>query len=255
MAGVRTFRRRPFRRAAFRRRRFPRKIFGFSWNALQGRVGTASRLAKRAPMPSLAIPSPFAPRIFRLFNWTEARQLVGGAAGVMGTEFVVRLNSLFDPDFGVGGHQPYGYDQLTGIYAKYKVNAVDIDLRIFNPGGSSAVVAYCVNSYDNPQVLTGFTIATVTERPNVETFPMPGFDQVVHIKRHFHMADVQGVSRADYKADLTQFVANIGANPLQTPQLRIAVGDINGNSNITVNIILTVTFYAEMHGRVGQGQS
>lgn len=48
-----------------------------------------------------------------------------------------RMNSLFDPNYTGGGHQPYGFDQLCGapgiaLYNRYRVFKVDYVLTVAN---------------------------------------------------------------------------------------------------------------------------
>jgi len=51
---------------------------------------------------------------------TTYNQALGAVSGAA-TSAQFRANSLFDPDVALGGHQPYGYDQLAAMYQKYVV--------------------------------------------------------------------------------------------------------------------------------------
>lgn len=66
---------------------------------------------------------------------------------------VFKVNSLFDPDASVGGHQPMYFDQYKLIYAKYKVNYASItfictDNKIVNTSTTFNVDGTTTN---NPQ--------------------------------------------------------------------------------------------------------
>lgn len=50
---------------------------------------------------------------------------------------VFRGNSLYDPDYAVGGDQPMGFDQMAGLYTKYYVKA-----------SALKVTSTCVGSVD-----------------------------------------------------------------------------------------------------------
>ena len=50
---------------------------------------------------------------------------------------VMKLNSLYDPDFTGGGHQPYLYDTMTATYANYRVYAASVKIINSTIGGSA----------------------------------------------------------------------------------------------------------------------
>lgn len=52
------------------------------------------------------------------------------------TNYLIRANSLFDPRFNVGGHQPYGFDQLMAIYTKFVVVGAKVTVHL-GPAGAS----------------------------------------------------------------------------------------------------------------------
>lgn len=56
---------------------------------------------------------------------------------------VMLANSLFDPDFTGGGHQPLGFDQMMLLYNKYSVISCGITLT-FNIQPSAAVTASAI---------------------------------------------------------------------------------------------------------------
>ncbi len=60
-----------------------------------------------------------------------------------GSEYVFRLNSLYDPDLTGTGHQPYGFDQFAALYSRYKVDRVHIDVLFTTPGGSYDMACMC----------------------------------------------------------------------------------------------------------------
>lgn len=57
-----------------------------------------------------------------LMPYHQVNVVSGNSAIVHAT--VIRANSLFDPDFSLGGEQPLGYDQYAALYKKYYVKGV-----------------------------------------------------------------------------------------------------------------------------------
>lgn len=48
---------------------------------------------------------------------------INGAAGGLTTEYIMRANDCFDPNYSGVGHQPYGFDQWTAVYKSFCVVA------------------------------------------------------------------------------------------------------------------------------------
>lgn len=55
-------------------------------------------------------------------------------------EASIRLNSLFDPEYPIGGHQPRGYDQWSTMYNKYLVTGMSYSLG-FYPSSEAALTS------------------------------------------------------------------------------------------------------------------
>lgn len=45
-----------------------------------------------------------------------------------------RANDVYDPQYAVGGHQPYGFDQLISMYEHFTVERSRLDVEIMNTG-------------------------------------------------------------------------------------------------------------------------
>lgn len=60
-----------------------------------------------------------------------------------------RANSLFDPDYGVGGGQPMGFDQWTALYDQYVVTGSKI----------TAYISYEHQEINNPPMCVGIYLA------------------------------------------------------------------------------------------------
>ncbi len=61
------------------------------------------------------------------------------------TNKTFRANGMFDPDFSLGGHQPYGFDQLMARYNHYTVVGAKISIR-FHGGGMRQSLVGCLLS-------------------------------------------------------------------------------------------------------------
>lgn len=52
--------------------------------------------------------------------------------GSTGGSTYIRLNSLYDPEYAVGGEQPLYYDQFTAMYDKYRVLGCKYSITVWN---------------------------------------------------------------------------------------------------------------------------
>ncbi len=98
---------------------------------------TNSRKARKG-MKTVPRPLPALPRslVVRL-PYTIQQTLTEGTAGV-GTSYVYRLNSLFDPNETGVGTQPVGYDQWSNFFNRSVVFKADVDVTFVNSGTTSA---------------------------------------------------------------------------------------------------------------------
>lgn len=75
-----------------------------------------------------------------------------GLAGFPATHYF-SANSLFDPDAGIGGHQPRGFDQIMALYDRYSVDECLIEVYANGSneaGGHNNLIT--ISAKDNPVV-------------------------------------------------------------------------------------------------------
>lgn len=108
---------------------------------------------------------------------------VSGAGGV-GTEWGFRTNSIADPDYTGGGHQPRGRDQWAGLYQSYYVVKCHVSVKMALSdaalGGSGWAAIYQNNS-STPHI----AVASSTNYDNLERLTDPDIGAKV---KHFSSA-------------------------------------------------------------------
>lgn len=91
-----------------------------------------------------------------------------------GSQYVFRLNSLYDPDLTGTGHQPYGFDQYAALFNRYKVDKVTVDVIFTTPGGSYDMACLvAIRPPQNSTSLSNVFFASLSERPEVEFHHLP----------------------------------------------------------------------------------
>jgi len=206
--------------------------------------------ASRQAWPSQAYLTPFPASWKCRLKYSTQITLSVGSTGLMGTEWVARLNSLFDPDFTYTGHQPYGYDQLAAIYGQYIVRGVTVDLQFTDPTIEALVIGAAVQPSAASSTVSGKDPYVIAEQEfgAVEYVNTSG-SQKAHLFRHFDLAKVEGVTPSQYSNQLSVYGAAVTANPTLSPWLRVAVSDLNGGSSGQIRCMFSLIFDAEFYRR------
>lgn len=199
---------------------------------------------------------PFKPKMTVKLHYSETFTFTTGTLGVYGTQQSMLLNSLFDPNETGTGHQPYGFDQLTLLYRRYKVNAVLIELVFTDPSNDGMVVAAQLLPPFGLNTLTGAAIDSVKERPMAVTRSINNSGrQTVIIKQYVPMYALMGISELQFKAEMTDFSAGMGATPPQSGRIRFSAGSLRGTAGHTIICRCAITYYSTIYDRVVLAQS
>lgn len=198
---------------------------------------TKMSIARSVSMSGL----PFPPQKYQKFVYWDQYVLAQGSGVPVLQQ--MRLNSLYDPDLTGVGHQPYYYDQITQVYGKYKVYAVDIQYWYTNNGNGRFTLRPSVSA-GTAATLTGFQLEA--ERPysvcraySVNGPPTTGKIRVLNRK-------ILGVSKDQYNDD-DKYSALINANPEVQTYLNIM--SLTTADNSIGDITLKLTYYAKMYER------
>lgn len=217
------------------------------------------------PIQNKRIPGPFKrfttvdplPNIYNCkLTYTHTSNLSTGIGGIYGTEQVMRCNSPYDPDFTGTGHQPYGYDQLTGLYKLYLVKGILVECVITDPSADGLVIGATFQSSQDATTITSNPIDTIKEQPMSITRSINNSGaQMVRFKQYFTIAQLESLTKNQFDGALGAYQAAINANPARFPYFRIAAGSVRGATGDTCIVRITATFYTMFSGRVTQAQS
>lgn len=105
------------------------------------------------------------------YNDQGVIQLVNGALPNAYTTWSFKVNDLYDPDATVGGHQPFGRDQMAALFGRYCVigGRLGATGHITNGDGSQWPVYVGIAVSESP-TLSGVTLAQLVEggRANIK---------------------------------------------------------------------------------------
>lgn len=163
---------------------------------------------------------------------------------------VYRGNSVFDPQYAVGGTQPEGFDQWATQYQEYYVSASKIRVIINNPGTGSLLRHSIIPCpVDN---VTTLSDTTGTLRP--EAFPYcktkytgnPGGSKTLTWLKHY-MTTRKMIRRDVKDVDLS---ADVTANPGEE-WMWVFRTDYYDNTQATASchLDIQITYYVLFHKR------
>ncbi len=176
-----------------------------------------------------------------------------------GTPLTFNLGSLFAPI--AGGHQPFGFDQMAALYARYKVHKIRIRVEtmplstpttqshgvqmvgIFPPG-STQTTLNVLNAYsmgENFNVSTKL-VATSALVPVV-------YDTTLDV------ATIAGLTKKEFEANIEDYSALVTASPTRFPILEVNLAPHVAADGTNFVSGVTLTFVAEFWQRVSLAAS
>jgi hypothetical protein len=167
--------------------------------------------------------------------------------------YVFRLNSLFDPDLTGTGHQPYQYDQVSGLYGSYRVTEVEFELRFYTPTTGGLWVGYVMQSQAGGSV-AGLSVDSILERQTGKCLPLPLYgDQSVLLRQRIRIPTLLGLTDAEYSSSIYQ--ALVSASPAFQAYLQLFVVDPAGTSAQTCRVSGRINYKAEFFNYIAPGSS
>lgn len=174
-------------------------------------------------------------------------------ATVTGSNQIMNLNSIFDPDRTGTGHQPYGRDQLAAIYNRYRVLKTQWRITFHAElQGFYIVVVPTNGNLSTPIVdILSYTAACETPRATIRA-QGTGANAVV-IRGQIDLNDLNGVTKVEYLSD-DRFQAVMTSSPGELLLLNIGTYNPSG-STVTVDFSVELEFFVDVHDPIVLAQS
>jgi len=148
-------------------------------------------------------------------------------------QWTYRGNSLFDPDFSGGGHQPRYYDTYSSVYQYYRVNLSKIKITVSNYQAMSSVVMVVVPHTD---IITATSYAAMVELPYAKRTEQVPISTRMGAKSTITASastmKICGLTKGQLQDQ--DFSASVGANPTRLWYWNIAFFDALGAQNVSV---------------------
>jgi len=175
--------------------------------------------------------------------------------GLMGTQQAYLLNSIYDPDYTGGGHQPYGHDQMALIYNKYRVLSARVELVFTTPGAANDLICVAAPSSNTSGGMTGLPLYQIQEWPNCQYGIMSSSgERRVVLKNKFDLAELLGVSKATYLAG-DEYEGTFGASPSKNLFYIFNMGAVDGTGSETCKVHVLIYYDVLFYDRTTLGLS
>lgn len=191
---------------------------------------------------------PIAARLVTKVKYSETLG-VTSTAGILQQQ-IWRLNSIFDPNYSGTGHQPYGHDQLSQLYERYRVFKCKWRIRVMNRSSVDAQVTVTPSNHaissSNSDLIAEFP-RSVTKQLEYSTGSGLTFTGVATLP------SLNGQTSAEYKGD-DRFQALFGANPTELMYLTLSMYAPT-SASVTASVAVTLVYYVECFDPKDLGQS
>jgi len=184
----------------------------------------------------------------------------GSLTNVTGNpRLVFRGNSIWDPDFALGGQTVMGWQAWNQFYLRYRVlgSAIRMTFASTNDAANRGNITCAVVPVSNTAQLDA-TLVQSKQLPYAKVRSTQQGANVVTIKNYISTAKVEGIPWNAPKI-AAAYSAAMNANPDGdfTWFWAVTWGPMNGTAIISVDFDVTITYYVELFDRrvLPQGQS
>ena len=186
------------------------------------------------------------------WNQTFTLNNDGTTAWTVGNIYNIRVNNAYSPIN--GGHQPYGWDQMAGLYRYYKVVGCHMRFTVMNQQSTSAVFLARQVPVDENATMEATHFNWVGERPGThKVCTQPGGGVPPTLDLRINIPRQLGISPEQFRADVSQYSAAVTAAPLRYAYVQIGCAGTATTS--FVSVITELTYTVQYWQRITQNTS
>lgn len=174
-------------------------------------------------------------------------------ATVTATNQIMRLNSIFDPDLSGTGHQPYGYDQLSVLYNRYRVLKTSWKVTFHSETVGFFICVIPTNGNLATAITNQASFSAACEAPrSVVRVQGTGANAII-VRGSIALNDLNGTLKVEYLAD-DRFEAQVGANPSELIILNVGLYNSSA-STVAIDFAIEMEFFVDLHDPILLAQS
>lgn len=160
--------------------------------------------------------------------------------------YTFRTNSLYDPNYTGGGHQPFFRDQLAAAYKSYVVYGAYYRVTFLDNGNDKDWKLTVMPTADigyNPAVYSGFI---TSEKRGSRSAVMTYQHGTRTMSGYISNAKVFGISKEKYRVT-DGYSANFGSDPVDTAYLHLIMQPIDGSISIVGRAVVEITLLTRVY--------
>lgn len=187
-------------------------------------------------------------QILKLKYVDNIAMTVSGTSGLP-AYYTFRTNSLYDPNYTGGGHQPFFRDQLATAYKSYVVYGCYYKVTFLDNGNNKDWKLTVMPTADigyNPAVYSGFITA---EKRGTKSTVMTYQHGTRTMSGYVSNAQVFGISKEKYRVT-DGYSADFGSDPVDTAYLHFIMQPIDGSISITGRAVIELTLLTRVYDPV-----
>lgn len=214
---------------------------------------------KSRPLPMLTMASPVKNWECKVLPYVQVVDLSSDVAGVTGAIAQFRMNSIFAPAV-VSGHQPYGYDQYSVFWNKYKVYRVDVMVEFLLPTASTATFGVvAMQPPGDTYNYAGKSLNTVSEKPGAVAIRIPNADggstEPAKFQGSYDIATLSGLTKTMFDGDQTGYASLINGNPTGVPVMTLTCANATGTNTTSCTARVHLNYHVQFYDRITQAFS
>lgn len=191
--------------------------------------------------------SPISPRLRTKMHW--ASTYTYGTTTNLDVQY--RLNSLYDPYYPVGGQQPNGYDQLTALYARYRVWRTRYTIKHVS---TTAVGAHICVVPTNSSDTLATSFLTAMAMPFAKYSISTQYSPPQVIRSHMDLALLNGRTHLQYVTD-DNTAGTVSTDPTEVLNLHVVINSNDGAGNSGGVFMIEFEFDVEFYDPFQLGAS
>lgn len=205
----------------------------------RGRKGAKQRRGGRKMVNVNRALGPLAQRYITSMKYTETFTLSS-----LVNAYRFRMNGGYDPNYTGGGHQPYGWDQLSAIYNRYRVISCAWTINAVNTNSE----AFRITALPSNDVVSPTDPSNSMENPRCRWMVQFPYAPSKTLKGKIYLPSLVGRNKAQYLAD-DRYQALTTSVPDEAALLNIFLGAMDdasypaGSTKCVINLTYKVEFF------------
>lgn len=179
--------------------------------------------------------------------------ITSGAGGTANGEQLYRLNGPYNPRYSAGGTSAQTWAVWQGIYNKYIVHSVDVELNFSFGSASTGIPVVLIQPTDGSKSLNGLSPNQAVQDNCIATYPLnkvaTGDGQQIGDKFRLKLWEIEGLTYQQYMCNEASYGSLTNAVPTKTSFLRVSMCDINGSSGTNAIVEIKLTFHGRFYCR------